>query len=233
MLMLGRMLTMAMALLGGILFSQAPEFAQQYRQRIGGALDELRAVITQFDTEANRNGLDRERALGVYSASPERFLHSQGDAMRHTFNRYENLEQQSRDLQEAQPLAKPFVILRNPDPDLIINAWHDFSPGVPITIAGIIWAVVGLIIGWLVAALFGTASLRARRPRQHVKQGPRRKDLAENAGDRLQPTGAPREEHRNPEGEGINVEKQAIPQRSRLEPPERLPYQREMPHQTV
>jgi hypothetical protein len=177
------MLTMAMALLGGVFFSQAPEFAQQYRQRIGGALDELRAVITQFDNEANRNGLDREKALGLYTASPEDFLRSQGGAMRHNFNRYTSLEQQSRDLQAAAPISKPFVILRNPDPDLITNAWRDFNPGIPVNLAGLAWAAVGLVIGWLMAALFGTVSLRAARRRPHIKLGPRRKGLAENASD--------------------------------------------------
>jgi hypothetical protein len=172
MLMFGRMLTLAMAMLGGIFFSQAPEFAQQYRQRIGGALDELRAVITRFDNEANRNGLDRQKALGLYAASPGQFLRSQGGAMQHNFDRYAVLDQQNRDLQQAPPIAKPFVILRNPDPDLVTNAWRDFNPGVPVTIAGLVWTTVGLIAGWLVAALFGTASLR----RRHVKRAARRKD---------------------------------------------------------
>ncbi|MGE7367603.1 DUF2937 family protein [Neorhizobium sp. NPDC001467] len=166
MLMFGRMLAMAMALLGGIVFSQAPEFAQQYRQRIGGALDELRAVIARFDSEADRNGLDRERALGIYSASPERFLRSQGDSMRHTFSRYENLEQQSRELQEASQLAKPLILFSRPDADIFANAWRDYVPGVPVSVAGLIWGGVGLILGWLAAALFGAASLRARRPRR-------------------------------------------------------------------
>ncbi len=165
MLMIGRMLTMAMALLGGIFFSQAPEFAQQYRQRIGGALDELRAVITRFDSEASQNGLDRERALGLYSSSTEQFLRSQGQSMRTSFDRFQNLEQQSRELAEASPLAKPFVILRNPDPDLVTSAWSDFSPGIPVTAAGLAWAGIGLVAGWLAAALFGTVSLRStRRP---------------------------------------------------------------------
>jgi hypothetical protein len=162
------MLTMAMAILGGILFSQAPEFSQQYRQRIGGALDELRAVISRFDTEATRNGLDREGALGLYSGSPEKFLRSQGDSMRSSFSRYETLEQQSREIAEASPLAKPFVILRNPDPDIITSAWSDFSPGIPVTTAGLAWAGIGAVAGWLAAALFGTASLRATRSRRRT-----------------------------------------------------------------
>ena len=166
MLMLGRMLTLVMGLLGGAFFSQAPEFAQQYRQRIGGALDELRAVITRFDTAATDNGLDRGQALDLYSASPQSFLRSQGDAMRYSFRRYESLEQQRQELAQASPLAKPFVILRNPDPDLVRNAWTDFSPGVPLTFAGLAWAGIGLILGWLASALMGTASLRAARRRR-------------------------------------------------------------------
>jgi hypothetical protein len=160
------MLTMAMAILGGIFFSQAPEFSQQYRQRIGGALDELRAVITRFDSEATRNGLDREDALGLYSGSPQPFLRSQGSSMRSSFSRYETLEQQSREIAQASPLAKPFVILRNPDPDIITSAWSDFSPGIPVTTAGLAWAGIGVVAGWLAAALFGTVSLRATRSRR-------------------------------------------------------------------
>jgi hypothetical protein len=174
------MLTMAMALLGGLLFSQAPEFAQQYRQRIGGALDELKAIITQFDNEANRNGLDRQAALGLYTASGEQFLRSQGDAMGYNFSRYQRLEQQRQDLEQASPMAKPFVILRNPDPDLVTNAWRDFAPGIPVTMAGLMWAGIGLITGWLAAALFGTASLRAARRRPHVKEAPNRKGQGED-----------------------------------------------------
>ena len=55
-----------LALIVGVVFggafSQAPEFAQQYRQRLGGALDELTAIVQRFDQDAARAGLDRRRA---------------------------------------------------------------------------------------------------------------------------------------------------------------------------
>ena len=38
-------------LLLGFVLSQTPEFAQQYRQRLGGAVDELQRIVLQFDDD--------------------------------------------------------------------------------------------------------------------------------------------------------------------------------------
>ena len=54
--MLARPIALAVALVLGFLLSQAPEFAQQYRQRLGGAVDELARIITQFDEDSARSG---------------------------------------------------------------------------------------------------------------------------------------------------------------------------------
>ncbi|MFL4990854.1 MAG: DUF2937 family protein, partial [Microvirga sp.] len=44
-----RIVAFGMGLLGGVVASQGPEFGQQYRQRLGGAVDELRQVISRFE----------------------------------------------------------------------------------------------------------------------------------------------------------------------------------------
>ncbi|MCL6707436.1 DUF2937 family protein [Pseudomonas sp. R2.Fl] len=155
--MLGRILTMALALLGGVSFSQAPEFTQQYRQRIGGAMDELRILIADFDSQAQRNGLDREQALDIYAASPESFLRNQGESMRRTFGRFEALSRQQQELAAAPPLARPFIVLRDPDSTIFANAWRDFVPAVPVDVPGLIWAAAGVFCGWLVALLCAAA----------------------------------------------------------------------------
>ena len=49
--MLARRLALAIAVLAGLIGSQAPEFAQQYRQRLGGALEELNRIVSEFDAE--------------------------------------------------------------------------------------------------------------------------------------------------------------------------------------
>jgi hypothetical protein len=54
-----RRLALAIGLIAGLLGSQGPEFSQQYRQRIGGALNELKRIVTEFDDEAAREGSER------------------------------------------------------------------------------------------------------------------------------------------------------------------------------
>ncbi len=58
-----RRLAVAIGLIAGLVGSQGPEFAQQYRQRIGGALDELKRIVAAFDDEARREGLTPPQAI--------------------------------------------------------------------------------------------------------------------------------------------------------------------------
>ena len=53
---IARTVGLAFGLLGGLVASQAPEFGQQYRQRLGGAIDELNRVVARFDEDARRPG---------------------------------------------------------------------------------------------------------------------------------------------------------------------------------
>ena len=52
--MFTRRLAAAIGLLFALLGMQGPEFTQQYRQRLGGALDELKRAVSVFDADAAR-----------------------------------------------------------------------------------------------------------------------------------------------------------------------------------
>lgn len=147
----------------GVLFSQAPEFAQQYRQRLAGAIDELTTTIQVFDEQANHAGLDRQAALNVYAMSQENFLRQQGDAMRRSFARYQSLSDQLEDLSAASPILRPLVIVRNADQRIVSNVWQDFVPALPVSTAGVVWAGSGMLIGTVIAALLGALAGMAAR----------------------------------------------------------------------
>jgi predicted PurR-regulated permease PerM len=155
-----RLLVLLIVASGGVLFSQAPEFAQQYRQRLGGAIDELTTIIQTFDEQANHAGFDRRAALNVYASSSEPFLHSQGEAMNRAFERYEALTDQLQDLAASPSILRPLVVLEHIDPAIFQNAWKNLVPAAPISFAGLVWTLVGMFMGSLIAILL-SALLRA------------------------------------------------------------------------
>lgn len=164
---IAKTIAIAAGLAGGTVFSQAPEFAQQYRQRMGGAIDELRVIVDDFTTQAAAHKLDRQEALNVYTRSPDDFLRDRGVSMRSTIDRYEALVLQQVHLGVATSVAKPLVLMEGADERLLSNTWKDFVPGIPVSIAGAIWAAIGFFCGWAIAASLGLVSRRVVR-RRHV-----------------------------------------------------------------
>ncbi|NKL34114.1 DUF2937 family protein [Rhizobium leguminosarum bv. viciae] len=170
---IARIITIVAGLAGGTVFSQAPEFAQQYRQRIGGAIDELRVIVDDFNTQAAEHHLDRQQALNAYAQSSDDFLRDRGVSMQSTITRYETLLSQQFRLGTAAPAAKPFVLLRNADDVVFANTWRDFVPGVPVSFAGLVWGAIGFVSGWVVAAVLGLGARRIVRRRGAYRQAPR------------------------------------------------------------
>lgn len=168
MFLVRRVLLIAIVVSCGVLFSQAPEFAQQYRQRLGGAIDELTTIIQSFDEQANHAGLDRQAALNVYARSQEGFLRQQGDALRRSFLRYLSLSDQLEDLSAASPILRPLMIAHRPDRKIVVNVWRDFVPALPVSVAGVLWGGFGMLFGAVVGAaagaLMGMVPRLRRRP---------------------------------------------------------------------
>jgi hypothetical protein len=164
---LGRIVVLLAAFLGGLAGSQLPEFAQQYRQRLGGALAELHGVVEQFDLDASRNHLTREAALGTYDKAQEPFLRDRGQSMAGALSRYERLFQQKVRIEAAPTLLRPVVVLNQPDGSLLKGAWSDFELGVPITTAGFVWAGIGfLLLGGIVSLVRQLGGIARRRGRR-------------------------------------------------------------------
>ena len=166
---LGRVVVLLAAFFGGVLGSQFPEFAQQYRQRLGGALAELDAIVDQFDADAARNNLTREAALDTYDNAREPFLRDQGQSMTEVLARYERLFQQKVRLEAAPELLRPIVMLNQPDTRTFGGVWTDYRAAVPVTVSGFLWAALGFIfLGGLVSMIrqiFG--AVRRSRHRSH------------------------------------------------------------------
>ena len=152
---IARTMAVALGLVGGVGASQGPEFAQQYRQRLGGAIDELRRVVHRFDGDAVANGHSREGAVDRLRTNPDNLVSRQGDAMRANIERLERLERHRQAFVEAGPFQRLVVTARDGDVDLMRTTYQDFEPAVPATQEGIVAAGVGFLGGWSLTLLIG------------------------------------------------------------------------------
>lgn len=170
---LARIAAMGMGLLGALTASQGPEFAQQYQQRLGGAIDELETVVARFDEGATAVGLAREDALARLEENPDGLVRSQGEAARATAARLERLRADAARLAAAGDLGRVVTLARVADPGLARAAYLAYRPAVPVTAEGALAAGLGFVLLWLATfgaakgakhgARHGAAALRARR----------------------------------------------------------------------
>ena len=133
-----------------ITLSQFPEYAQQYTQRLGGAVDELRVITEDFDRAAAEGGLDRASALGRYEASNDDFLAGRGGSMTATFQRYDQLSATLARIQNAGAIERFQSLPAYLDTDIGRRTLESYKPAIPVTMEGILYAGGGFILGYLI-----------------------------------------------------------------------------------
>ena len=146
--MIGRILAVAIGLFTGLAGAQMPEFAQQYRQRLGGAIDELRHVVTRFDDNAREANLTRADAIRRLRTDPDGLVRRQGEAQDEIASRLARLEGQRRDFENAGPFARLLVFARDADPGLARATYLDYEPAWPATSEGLTAGGAGFVAGW-------------------------------------------------------------------------------------
>ncbi|WP_173932025.1 DUF2937 family protein [Chelativorans sp. Marseille-P2723] len=167
----GTIAALVVSLIGGAVASQAPEFAQQYRQRLHGAHWELTQIVTDFDAGAVRHGLDREEALGLYDKVPPPFLQDRSRSMRRIIERAEHLDRQVQRLADLPPVLRPLLVMVDPDKDVFQGTLHDFETAVPLTAHGLVWTAAGLLAGFgLIRLAVFPLRQRRRRPERFASR---------------------------------------------------------------
>lgn len=150
-----------------LVLSQFPEYAQQYTQRLGGAVDELRIITERFDSEAAAAGLGRDEALARYVGSTDGFIVGRGTSEAANFLRYEQLSATLARIEGADALERFQSLPAYLDTDIGQRTLENYRPAVPVTMEGILYAGAGLIAGYLVVSglwRFLMLPFRRRRP---------------------------------------------------------------------
>ncbi len=162
-----RLLDRALCVLGAVGLSQAPEFFQQYLQRLGGHLDEARLALARYEAVARESGITLAQLIETTRAQAAAPVARLGDVMAEALARVQKLEAAEAALRGASLWERPFVFLRHVDTDIAARAWAVFKPAVPVTTEGLVYAVVGMALALalyqLLVVLPGRALLRRLR----------------------------------------------------------------------
>ena len=106
-------------LAGGIVASQGPEFSQQYRQRLGGGIDELNQVVSRFDADARAAGETLDSAITRLRGNADEIASRQGMAMQSYRERLARLSEHRRQMIEAGSFGRIALMVRDADRDII------------------------------------------------------------------------------------------------------------------
>ena len=142
-----------LAALAGMAFAQLPAFIQQYLQRLGGHVDEAQLNLAHITTATSLRTLDAP-AREILTVSLEA--------------RVSELATGEAAIGGASASVRPFVFLRELDSDIAMATLRAFEPAVPLSSAGLIYGLGGMVAGWLFYELLkAPVGLVVRRRRAH------------------------------------------------------------------
>lgn len=146
---IGSLLDRLCVVAGAFVGSQVPQFMQQYTQRLAGHVEALQKLINQLRHIAS---LSSQKTLEQYiekfqnSSDPD-FIH-QGDFMQGILNRWEELHLALEHLTSSSIWLRPYYFLKDLQPDIAHSTFASYQPGFNLTLEGVCYAGVGIILGW-------------------------------------------------------------------------------------
>jgi hypothetical protein len=152
----------ALCVIGAVIFSQVPEFMQQYLQRLGGHLDEARRQLQQFQQAAAQSGLTLDHLISQTNVNTDPAVAKLGGVMTDAVARVDALQTAQSAIQHASLWNRPFVFLRYLDPSIAHATWTIFKPAVPTTVEGFVYALAGMLV------LIGTYHLGVKYPIKRI-----------------------------------------------------------------
>ena len=139
-----------LCVLGAVLFSQGPEFMQQYLQRLGGHLQEAQRQLGLFRGAASHSGGTLEEFIAQTRTNPNAGVAQLSSVMSDAVDRTASLQAAHDALVHSSLWAKPFVFMRHLDPDIARATWSVYLPAVPTTVEGLLYALTGMLFCLLV-----------------------------------------------------------------------------------
>jgi Protein of unknown function (DUF2937) len=166
--LLDRLLLVCAVVAGGLV----PGFIAQYRQRLGGRLDQARLDLEPWQRLAEQyyQG-DIERLIRYHLESGDPKFHAEGAIIRSLLTAVQQL-QSAVDAMQGSLFRQATYLTMHADPGLTRATLHDWVPTFALSADGLAFAVVFAVVVWLafqalwyLFALLGRQKARAGAPR--------------------------------------------------------------------
>jgi Protein of unknown function (DUF2937) len=172
--LLDRLLLVCAAVAGGLV----PGFIAQYRQRLGGRLDQARLDLAPWQALADEHYQgDIERLIRHHLESSDPQFHAEGGIIRSLVASVQQL-QSAVDALQGSLFRQAAHLALHADPGLARATWHDWVPTFALSAEGIVFALLFAVVVWLafhvlwrLFALLGSGAARMRAPRARVSRG--------------------------------------------------------------
>lgn len=155
--MLKRVFVLVIALGGAAGGAQAPEFTQQYLQRLGGWVDSYQDRVARLDARAEQFDMTREQYVAALQASADPKVRSEAANIASWpvyLKRYTEMQQFLQNGPVWMQPVRLFQGYRDPAFLPIIKAtWKDYKFGTPLTGTGAAFAGAGFVMGWLATGI--------------------------------------------------------------------------------
>ncbi|HRD55890.1 MAG TPA: DUF2937 family protein [Parachlamydiaceae bacterium] len=140
------------AIIGALIFSQAPMFMQQYKQQLAGHLNELEFQLDAIKQAATLSGKELEAFIQKFITNADLDFSRLGLIMQEMLVRYQKLLDSYNALNTTSAFRRPFTFLFNFLPDIASSTYQSFQFGIEFSFEGLIYALIGLLLGYGVFA---------------------------------------------------------------------------------
>lgn len=152
---MGRFLAFLLGVAGGFIGSQGPGYTLQYMQALQSSVDELTAIVEQYDENIAAYGYVRESAIAECRTATD-LLDALCDGYESAVDRLEVLSAHLAELNGASDYVRPLILARTFDRQIADSVRKQFEPAIPTTVHGGVYAAGGFGVLWgLSAFLFG------------------------------------------------------------------------------
>lgn len=134
-----------------LLLAQAPMFTQQYQAQLAQAQARTQPVYDRTTQVARQLNLNVEAYLAQQQEAATPAARDSLALVASTLQRHQRYAEASQQLAQRPAWLRPLWLLTHMDGN--VRKATTFQPGVPQSFAGLLYAIVGLTLGWLLMSL--------------------------------------------------------------------------------